>query len=178
MNDVSSNVKLKLSAPWVTYVNKVKALFEKDPEIEITFLNSNWSPRLIIKTDNSNKAAALGIVFPNEKIFGNITLFIDIIGDIESAAFECDQDIITALFDGNPVFAFSELVHDIFGGSILYVVFKNEVVQFFNDNLNDIYGNISTLYQNIAKEIFEDTGAFFGVFYCTDVKVPNKREWP
>lgn len=61
-----------------------------------------------------------------------------------------------------------------------YVVFKNCVVQFFNDNLNDIYGNISTLYQDIAREIFADA-EWEGVFYCTDVETHvagMKRDWP
>ena len=35
---------------------------------------------------------------------------------------------------------------------ITYVIFKNCVVQFFNDNLNDAHGLISTLYQNIADK--------------------------
>jgi len=28
-----TNIKLKLSPPWVTYVNEIKALFENDPDI-------------------------------------------------------------------------------------------------------------------------------------------------
>ena len=50
-----------------------------------------------------------------------------------------------------------------------YVVFKNCVVQFFNDNLNDCHGLISTLYQDIAAEIFEDAN-LNGVYYNTDVE--------
>lgn len=32
MNNI---IKLKLSPPWITYVNELKALFEPDPDIEI-----------------------------------------------------------------------------------------------------------------------------------------------
>ena len=51
-----------------------------------------------------------------------------------------------------------------------YVVFKNCVVQFFNDNLNDPHGVLSTLYQDIAREVFGDCGMAGGVAYCTDVE--------
>jgi hypothetical protein len=61
-----------------------------------------------------------------------------------------------------------------------YVIFKNCVVQFFNDNLNDAFGNVSTLYQDIAPAVFENTP--IGVHYCTDVERGNLGkplgEWP
>ena len=43
-------------------------------------------------------------------------------------------------------------------------VFAKEVVQYWNDSLSDPYGKVSTLYQDIAKDIFEDTD---GVMFCT-----------
>ena len=52
---------------------------------------------------------------------------------------------------------------------MVYVVFKNCVVQFFNDNLNDAHGLISTLYQDIAADILDGPGTI-GVYYCTDVE--------
>ena len=60
---------------------------------------------------------------------------------------------------------------------LTYVVFTNKVVQFFNDNLNDIYGNVTTLYQEIASDVFDIES---GVFFCTDFKkeVGNERQWP
>lgn len=52
-----------------------------------------------------------------------------------------------------------------------YVVFKNCVVQFFNDNLNDPHGVVSTLYENIADEIFKDIQfPNDGVAFCTDIE--------
>jgi len=44
--------------------------------------------------------------------------------------------------------------------------------------LNDIYGNTSTLYQDIAAEVFEDQP---GIFYCTDIEGKVGKplgEWP
>ena len=55
---------------------------------------------------------------------------------------------------------------------ITYVIFKNCVVQFFNDNLNDAHGVISTLYQDIAAELFADylERSKRGVHFNTDVE--------
>ena len=40
-------------------------------------------------------------------------------------------------------------------------------MQYYNDDLGDAYGNCSTLWQDIARRLFEDV---LGIFYCTDVK--------
>ncbi len=37
----------------------------------------------------------------------------------------------------------------------IFVLFRPEVVQFFNDNLTDFYGNENTLYHLIAREVFD-----------------------
>lgn len=64
-----------------------------------------------------------------------------------------------------------------------YVVFKNCVVQFFNDNLNDPHGIVSTLYQDIAAEIFADMPfpQDGGICFCTDTEHKLGAplgEWP
>ena len=65
--------------------------------------------------------------------------------------------------------------------SMVYVVFKNCVVQFFNDNLNDCHGVISTLYQDIAADVLTGEGAQ-GVYFNTDVERGQigkpLGEWP
>ena len=79
-----------------------------------------------------------------------------------------------AAFDGNPAFAYcvAPKQEDYWYLDFVYVVFKNCVVQFFNDNLNDAHGLISTLYQDIAEELFRDAILPGGgmVAYCTDVE--------
>ena len=84
--------------------------------------------------------------------------------------------------DGNPIFSFCRVVSGIFSHDLVYVVFVNRVVQYFNDDLSDIYGQCSTLYQTIAKDILKPQE---GVFYCTDVEQPVYEdlfsplgEWP
>lgn len=175
-----ADVRLKLSPPWVTYVNMVNAMFGYDPDVEIDY--NNDGPTLIVTVKNSDKAAAVSKLIPQFKKFGNIVLEIILStpNGISNMAFKDNNALFTTAFTRNPIFAFCYSVTDIFANPITYVVFKNRVAQFFNDNLNDIYGNLSTLHQNIAEEIFADAN-LYGVYYCTDVEENTGKplgEWP
>ena len=68
-------------------------------------------------------------------------------------------------FEGNPAFSYGDSGNNSITSSFNYVVFAPEVVQFFYDNLGDINGNYSTLYQEIAKDVF---GEDEGLHFCTD----------
>lgn len=185
---MQENIKLKLSPPWVTYVNKLIALFGQDPEITIKVIGSHVK----ICVDNEEKALLLTKWLPYGKNFGNYSLVITVYpsneqesssklklaGEMEDLPLDRQFDLV---FAKNPVYSFSYRVESLFSNDITYVVFKNEVVQFFNDNLNDIYGNVSTLYENIAREIFEDVSDNQVAFFCTDIKdesLRGERQWP
>lgn len=177
--------RLKISSPWVTYVNKLKALFEDDPEITIKY--DNEVPKVTFYVNNSVKAEILGNLLPVEKWFGNVCLEVNVVPankDTIDMGTVSNKEMFDILFDRNPAYSFSVSIDGILSNSITYVVFAHKVVQFFNDNLNDAYGNISTLYQEIASDIFEDAD-LRGVYYCTDIDKENGMsvgmplgEWP
>ena len=104
-------------------------------------------------------------------------------GPVSNLAFSTPKSLFDTAFSGNPAYAYSICPADegYYFFSLTYVVFKNCVVQFFNDNLNDCHGLISTLYQDIAAEIFEDAD-LHNVYYNTDVEVGKLGkplgEWP
>ena len=172
--------RFKLSPPWVEYINKLEALFDGDPMIAFNIDYDNMT--VALAGNNGEKNAALQRLLPTEKKFGNITLHIIVDGPIANIAFPTQKDLFDCAFKGNPAYAYSVSPDKgTWFFSLTYVVFKNCVVQFFNDNLNDCHGLISTLYQNIAAEIFEDAG-LNGVYYNTDVEVGKLGmplgEWP
>lgn len=175
-----TDIRLKISSPWVTFVNEVIAMFQHDPEIKIEYDNDEVEVRLYV--DNPEKAAALELLLPYEVCFGNVILSIAVIpsnDDVVSVSSNVET-LFNLAFNGNPVFAFTRSVEGILSNKITYVVFKNRVVQFFNDNLNDIHGNISTLYEEIARNIFNEE-ELYGVFYCTDIEEKVGMplgEWP
>ena len=179
-----TDVRLKISPPWVTYVNKLEALFDGDPLIAF---NVNYAgedgPSVVLATNDGDKAAALVKILPEEVSFGNVVLSIGVdCPKMSNRAFSTKKELFETAFKGNPVFAYAVCPSE--DGyqwmTVTYVVFKNCVVQFFNDNLNDCHGIISTLYQEIAAEIFADT--VNGVYYNTDIEVGKLGmplgEWP
>lgn len=178
-----SDVRLKLSPPWITYINKLQALFDGDPQIAFNISQSEVGPSVVIACNNGDKVAALQKLLPPVKQFGNVNLFIGIDGVPSNIAFPTPKSLFETAFKGNPAFAYAiapaEEGYQWF--SMTYVVFKNCVVQFFNDNLNDCHGIISTLYQEIAEEIFADSG-LHNVYYNTDIEVGKLGkplgEWP
>ena len=173
---MTQSVRLKVSPPWITYINKIQAMFDGDPQIAC---NVNWSsenPEIIIACNNGDKVAAIQKLLPEQVWFGNVLLTIGFDGPVSNRAFTTPKELFDTAFSGNP--AYSCTVAPVEDGywyvNFVYVIFKNCVVQFFNDNLNDAHGLISTLYQDIAVELFADAD-FNGrsVFYCTDVEDGN-----
>lgn len=165
--------KLNLSPPWITYYHEIDAMFKEDPEVKVYYDDEACEVKLYV--DNTDKAYALTILLPPEKEFGNVTLKITVVPANVPA--EKGVDLIEKAFKGNPVLSYLKYGCGPFG-DINYAVFKNRVVQFFNDDISDAHGVKSTLYQDIAKDIF---GLVDGVFFCTDVMEGVGKplgEWP
>lgn len=179
MNDV----RLKISPPWVIYVKKVEALFDGDPQIACNVDCSSTSPSVVLACNNGDKVTALQQILPTEVKFGNVTLIVRVDGIPSNRAFKNKKELFDTAFEGNPVYAYSVSPAD--DGyqwfSMVYVVFKNTVVQIFSDNLNDCHGIISTLYQDIAAEILTGEG-IQGVYFNTDIEAGKVgkplTEWP
>lgn len=149
--------KVKLASPWVRFYREVNALFADDPQIDVAFDEEAYEVKLYV--DNIIKADAIAQLLPTEKVFGNVTVKITV---IPANTEPSKESLFKAAFDGNPVLEDVETVSGPFTAS--YVIFNNEVVQYVSDNMNSIYGITSTLYEDIAKNVFGDTP---GVFFCT-----------
>lgn len=175
--------RLKISPPWITYINKLQALFDSDPQIAFNVKYNSGAPEVVLATNNGDKATALTKLVPATKEFGNVVLKITIDGPFTNKAFPTLTDLFNTAFEKNPVYAYcvEPTQEGYWFFDFAYVVFKNCVVQFFNDNLNDAHGVISTLYQDIAAEIFEEAN-LPGVHYCTDIEQgklgKHLDEWP
>ena len=165
------DVRLKLSPPWITYTHMLQALFDGDPQIAFNVNYGSDNPSVVIATNNGDKVTALQQILPTEIEYGGVILEIAIDGTPSNRSFATKKELFEVAFDKNPAFAYAvcpvEDGYDWFAAT--YIVFKNCVVQFFNDNLNDCHGVLSTLYEDIAREIL--TGdATQGVYFNTDVE--------
>ncbi len=153
---------LKLSPPWDTFYKEVKALFGRDEEVKVVMNEEKYELNLFV--DNAEKADAISKLLPVEKTFGNVTLYIRVIP--ADGGKERIKDIFAKAFSGNPAFSYIKSIDPSTGAfGATYVVFENRVVQFYNDDLTDVNGNCSTLYQDIAQDVITAKG----VYYCTDV---------
>ena len=152
---------LNLSSPWQIFYSKIYKMFGEDPDITIEKNYGDGKYEIKLYVSNIDKADALDKLLPNKKTYGNIDIYLTV---IPPNAEVNRSDLFKTAFDGNPVFS---RIED--RGSYLfqnsYVVFKPEIVQFYADNTSDIEGRISTLYHDLAYDIFD--GAY-GVSFCIE----------
>lgn len=154
--------RLKLSAPWITYYKEVDAFFKEDPEVNVVYDEEENVITLYVA--NGDKADALTQLLPVSREFGDVSVQHRIIPS--NLRHGINGSVLEAAFRNNKAVSYIKNIRGLFSNDLNYVVFKKEVVQYFNDDLGDINGMCSTLYQNIAKNIFIDIE---GLFFCTDI---------
>ena len=163
---MSKENNVKLSPPWNVYYKKINALFERDPEVTVQFDEENYEIKVFVD-GNERKYEAISVLLPTEKVFGNVTVKTNVVPsnmDVERTW----TDLFTEAFDGNPIFSYGEHVTGPLG-TFDYIVFEGIVAQYYSDNLFDINGMTSDLFQNIAEDVFE-TGDD-AVCFCTDTPI-------
>lgn len=154
---------LKLSAPWHIYYDELCELFEQDKEVRIVY---DTDEQIInIYVDNAAKADAMYAVLPTVKEFGNVNLEINVIPANKPNLRRTKGTTYEDLFYGNPIVDDIVTIEGVMTNPITYVIFKKEVVQYYNDSLADAHGMCSTLYQDIASRVL-DAGE--GIFFCTN----------
>lgn len=160
-----STTKTGMYSPWVVFVNQIKALFANDPDVDVEYHSDEQTINLYVA--DSDKADALMKIMPMSKKFGNITVYVRVIPANDNNGEYLAKCFETAFY-GNDAFSHLTTVKDAFMSNPLsYCVFKKEVVQYPNDNIFDEHGVCSTLYQDLAHDIFGDV---HGVFFCTDTE--------
>ena len=165
---------IKKLSSWTKFYKEVETLFKHDRQVHVVFDEDGGV--LCLYVDNPVKAQALDGLLPSSVTFGDKTIDITICNTVKDDGTPCGN-IYEAAFEGNDAFSFVKQIKGIFPDDLVYVVFKREVVQYFNDDLCDVYGQCSTLYQEIAKDIFGETN---GVCFCTDKDDTSvyAGEWP
>lgn len=175
--------KLKLTSPWHTYYNELKAFFEVDPYVDaVIFDEDNMNVKLLVR--GGEKAEALARVMHLHKVYGDTKLTITIVPDNEPTQDETRrlrllsdvenyaQLYISALSTN---YEFYEIIvteqalqkEDGVSFDAAYVIFKKNVIQYYTDNIGDAHGIKSTLMEDIARDIFVPHP---GVFFCTEVE--------
>ena len=160
---------VNLSPPWVTYANEVNAMFRDDFDVSVRTSDDGYTINLYVK--KADKAAALTKLLKPTVKFGYITVNVIVVPANENEDTTVDVnsmkvvDLYKTALEGN--MAFEEIVEKGEGlpFAMNYVVFKNQVVQFYNEDLSDPLGMCSTLYQTIADHIFNRD--LYPIFFST-----------
>lgn len=155
--------KVKLYSPWVILFRKYEAFFKEDHNVKVELDNDNKAIRLFVTGDE--KADALAQNLPTEIAFGNETVKIKVIPANSPDTSKIEQ--FRKIFEGNKAVDFIGNGSDPVTRDFNYIAFKPEVVQYPADNLSDLNGQQSTLYQELAKDIFGDLP---GIYFCTAKK--------
>ena len=95
-------------------------------------------------------------------MFGNVILNIAVVP--ANGKLEIPLSKIARAFRGNPALV-SVDTYETMIGSVMFATFQKKVVQFYNDNMADPYGMKSTLYEDIARDVFGDSAR---MFFCTE----------
>lgn len=157
------NDKLQLSTPWVTLYRQINAMFGDDPDVKVEYIAGDGNdPTIKLFVEGQDKADAIAKLLPLTYDFGNVTVSVIVVPANKN---ETMETLFRTAFAGNPAFSYAATAEGVFTNPITYVVFRNRVVQFWNDDLSDINGNETTLYEDIAGTLFTDKS---GVCFCTD----------
>ena len=169
-----------IQAPWYTVYNKVVALFGNDEELQISNLSEvddvpdngfKCGYGFTISSKNSVKLKSIEKILKRHFEFGNVYLNIDFVYEPQNDDVITPSDFKNA-FAGNNILSKVQIVPTPAGVPQTFVVFAREVIQFYNDDITDLYGNFNGLSEDIARELFNDTDA--SICYCTDIIPANE----
>ena len=164
------NNTLKLSSPWQLYAQKVSALFEADPDINVVPLLEAENKAILLRVANAAKSDALEKLLPAHLDFGGVELSVRVerVPDGSNSL----ADLFAAAFSGNPRFGCVSTGLNKPGlPSFVFVEMKASPVQFWADNLGDVRGAVTMLPQDLARDVFAG-GAGEGAAFCTEELAP------
>ena len=163
---------LTMSPPWYVFYQEVNAFFKYDPQVHVLYDDDARELKLFV--DDGQKAVALTELLPSYRTFGNVEVKIVVYpanGASMDNCFDTDDTatLINVALAGNAAFCFSKTVDLLYQRPITYVVFRNEVVQYYTDDLGDYFGMASTLYEDIARDLLSEVD---GIYFCTNTEKP------
>ena len=155
---------VKLSPPQYTLWNKYKAVFGADPQVTVKELVIEKPCELVVPiiVDDKAKGEALRTIILPEITLGNFHIRISVTNskDVSWAAITIkDADhlaaITTIAMSGNPLFVEAKPIPPKLPGQrpCMGLIMTQSVIQFFNDNLADVFSNFNGVTANVLQEL-------------------------
>ena len=147
----------QVSAPWYTVHRKLRKLFKNDPEVKVSTIDDTSKEidgeyTVYISCNNYEKLSAIEKLIKTEYDFGGVRMNIKFTCENKQEDLE---EMLKTAFAGNSAVTSIVSVPD-FLDEYYYVIFEDKVIQFYNDEMWDCYGNWNGLYTDIARDLFKD----------------------
>ena len=163
---MTKDPSVRLSPPQYTYVNFLKHSIGNDPCVDVMDIEEivGGDYLIPIHVKCREKAIALATILELHKTFGNINIFVEVcfcnqvvkpIENIENI--ERLVQIVRQALDTNCYFEFVRAAEPFPGLVSIFPVFKKEVIQFFNDDLSDLYANFNGVAAHVFSEVMKST---------------------
>ena len=161
--------ELKANRPDVTLANRIKAIFEDDPDIKMEYINATEGVhgKVILHVNNQRKAAAIRKLL--KPCYDEITQPLDVEVKDETGIYD---DTVIDAFTGNPHFSeFINIPSGLDPTQFFHVcIFNKEVIQFRNDNGSSLHGYEFRLMEDLAEEVIDAPLLLF----TTEDGIPRK----
>ena len=150
----------RLSPPWYTYYNFLKHTIGSDNWVKVLDMTEISGSQYIItiQAHKEDKARALATILALRQSFGNVIVDIEIIYDGKGVSpYEPPLTIndLVRIFnqalDTNVYF--KNVKPGGFVTTLIFPIFKKEVIQFFNDDISDYYNNFNGVASNVFAEV-------------------------
>ena len=159
MSEFIKNEDANISAPWIEYLHKVNAAFGCDPGITVDAGDADASGGFLtieLLCKSFSKCEALKKVLANPGEIGGVR--IDMKVTYTGTEHDKEVELYKTALQGNPLFnSIWETEDPRFHCTHSFVLFNNEIVQFFNDDISDYYGCTNMVPEDLFREVLAPT---------------------
>lgn len=171
---VTQDEGVSLSPPWWTLQREIQNTIGLDRGVTSVTLDDSKHPMILeIRTSDYGQACALMSIMKLRHEFGGVLVDLkfssedsnDPPGIIGPKNIQGMEDIIQMALDVNGWYRFTQIVDIPMHGETLFLVLGRGVVQFWNDDLSDLYGNYNECAENVFQKILKTQGYYNGISY-------------
>ena len=144
---------VNLEAPWYRFGKILGKLFEKDSEVSITAdEEKDGIYNIYISSDNAAKLACMKKLFGEERVMGNITVKLNYKDTSKNII--NGEDFKVAFADTEMLVVVEEAMTPI-GQEFTYPIMVKDIIQFYDDDITDIYGNANLTVRDAVLEVLD-----------------------